>query len=188
MVSDKHYPRGGHGGSAEIVGNSGIAVGGNGGRGGAPGCGQGGNGGSAHCSDDTNCITAYVRGGDGGDAGRPARPSLGGVSPLCYMDLPLLHLPGMTDIYGIPQPGKGGDSHLAYIEHQGRRYCFNIILQLLTGPVPKIVDNLEIIDAIDALGHERDITTSQGWWDLAVEKYPEETEKVMAHVRACEGS
>ena len=182
MASSKQYPRGGRGGSAEIIGGPGIAEGGNGGFGGAAGSGRGGDGGDA-----TLCSPGYARGGDGGDAGRPARPALGAASPLCSVDSSLLDHPGMTDIYGIPQPGKGGDSYTAYVAHNGRKYCLNILLQLLRGPVPKIVDNTEIISAIDALGLEVGVQTGQEWWDLAIEKYPEETAKVMAHMRNSEG-
>lgn len=182
MADNKHYPRGGHGGSVEIIGGPGIAEGGNGGRGGAPGHGQGGDGGGG-----TLIGSGYMRGGDGGDAGRPARLALGAASTMCYVPPLLFGVAEFTDIYGIPQPGKGGDSHTAYVTHEGRQYCMNILLQLLRGPVPKIVDNPDIIDAIDALGFERGIKTEQEWWNLAVEKYREETAKVMAHMRHCEG-
>lgn len=181
MADERYYPRGGHGGSVEIVGGPGIAEGGNGGRGGAPGHGRGGDGGGG-----THFGSGYIRGGDGGDAGRPARPALGAVSPMCYTDTSLLSLPGITDFYGIPQPGKGGDSYTACVSHGGRKYCLNILLQLMRGPVPKIIDNPEIIDAIDALVFEAGIKTEQEWWDMAVEKYPEETSKVMAHMRICD--
>lgn len=181
MASKKHHPRGGHGGSVEIIGGPGIAEGGNGGRGGAPGCGRGGDGGGG-----THFGAGYVRGGDGGDAGRPARPALGAASAMPHADSALIDLLGLTDIYGIPQPGKGGDSYTAYVTRDGREYCLNVLLQLLRGPIPKIVDNPEIIDVIDALGVERGIKTEQEWWDLAVEKYPEETAEVMAHMRISE--
>lgn len=181
MANDKHYPRGGHGGSVEIIGGPGIAEGGNGGRGGALGCGQGGDGGGG-----THFGGGYSRGGDGGDARRTCRPALGARSSMCYGDPSWLDLPRMADIYGIPQPGKGGDSHTAYVSHEGRQYCLNILLQLLDGYAPKLAVIPGIIDSIDAIGYERGISTEQRWWDLAVEKYPEETAKVVAHVRASE--
>lgn len=181
VASKKKHPRGGHGGSVEIIGGPAVAEGGNGGRGGAVGHGRGGDGGGG-----THYGAGYARGGDGGDAGRPARPALGAVSTMCYTGPGFLGLPGVTNIYGIPQPGKGGDSHTAYVIHEGRKYCLNILLQLLRGPVPKIVENLEVIDAVDALGLERGIKTEQEWWDLAVEMFPEETGKVMEHMRICE--
>lgn len=181
MADDMNYPRGGHGGSVEIVGGPGIAEGGNGGRGGAPGFGRGGDGGGG-----THFGCGYVRGGDGGDAGRPARPALGAASPMCYLDSSLLSLPGVTDIYGIPQPGKGGDSHTAYVSHGGYRYCLNILLNLIRGPIPKTINNLELIDVIDELGIAAGVKTEQEWWNLAVDKFPEDTSKVMAHMRHCE--
>lgn len=181
MANKKQHPRGGHGGSVEIVGGPGIAEGGNGGRGGAAGHGRGGDGGGG-----TLHGVGYIRGGDGGDAGRPARPALGAASTMGYTGFSFLNSLGTTDIYGIPQPGKGGDSYTAYVTHGGRKYCLNILLQLLRGPVPMIIDNSEIIDAIDALGFELGIKTEQEWWNLAIEKYPEETEKVMEHMRICE--
>ena len=180
MASNKNPPRGGHGGSVEIIG-AGVADGGNGGRGGAPGHGQGGDGGGGR-----HHGSGYARGGDGGDAGRPARPALGAVSTMCHTDASWLQIPGMTDIYGIPQPGKGGDSYTAYVNHEGRKYCFNILLQLLNGPIPDIIDNTEIIDIIDETGRINGITTEQEWWDSAVRKFPAETAKVMAHMRNCE--
>lgn len=181
MADDKDYPRGGHGGSVEIVGGPGIAEGGDGGRGGAPGCGRGGDGGGG-----THFGSGYVRGGDGGDAGRPARPALGAASSMCYVDPSWLSLPGMTDIYGIPQPGKGGDSYTAYVNHDGYEYCLNILLQLIRGPIPRIINNPEIIDAIDALCFDAGVKKEQEWWDMAVEKYPKETSMIMMHMRICE--
>lgn len=181
MANNKHSPRGGHGGSVEVIGESGTAEGGNGGRGGAEGHGQGGDGGGGK-----HYGSGYSRGGDGGDAGRPARPALGARSGLCYTDSSWLDIPGMTDIYGIPQAGKGGDSQTAHVFYEGRQYCLNILLQLLDGYAPKLAVIPGIIDSIDAIGYERGISTEQRWWDLAVEKYPEETAKVVAHVRASE--
>lgn len=180
---NKSYPRGGNGGTAQIVDGEGVAVGGNGGRGGALRYGRGGDGGSGTARD---AGAAYARGGDGGDAGRPVRPALGGASPLAHLDgLPLV--PGLTDAYGIPQPGKGGDSHMAYVRHDGREYCMNILLQLIRGPMPKIIEKPEIIDVIDAEGAKSGIKSEQEWWDLAVDKFPSETTKIMEHMRICEG-
>jgi hypothetical protein len=161
MADNKHYPRGGHGGSVQIVGAPGIAEGGNGGRGGAPGHVQGGDGGGG-----THSGSVYARGGDGGDAGRPARPALGAPSPMCYISGSKFDLPGLRDIYGIPQPGKGGDSYTAYVSHGGRDYCLNILLQLIRGPVPAIIENPEIIDIIDAQALEMRISTDKrgGIW------------------------
>jgi len=183
MADSKKYPRGGHGGSVEIVGGSGIAEGGNGSRGGAPEYGRGGDGGGGtHFGFGAD----YVRGGDGGDAGRPARPALGAASTMCYFDSSVLSLPGVINIYGIPQPGKGGDSYTAYVIHDGYRYCLNILLQLIRGPIPIVIDNSGIIDIIDELGVKAGIKTEQEWWDLAIEKFPKETSEVMAYMRASE--
>ncbi len=183
MADKKKKPRGGHGGSAEIIGGSGIAVGGNGGRGGSSGFGRGGDGGGGK-----HYGSGYVRGGDGGDAGRPARPALGALSSMCYLEKDnfALSLPGINDIYGIPQPGKGGDSYTAYVIHDGYEYSLNILLNLIRTPVPNIINKPEIIDAIDELGVVVGVKTEQEWWDLAVEKFPEETSKVMCHMRICE--
>lgn len=181
MADKSIYPRGGHGGTVEIVDGTGTAEGGNGGRGGGPGCGQGGDGGSAKLVGN-----GYIRGGDGGDAGRPGRPALGAASPLCYIDSSGLSLSGVTDLYGIPQPGKGGDSRTAYVVHDGYRYCFNILLRLINGPVPREFDKPEIIDKIDEIVAQRGIKLDQIWWDLAVKEFPEETAQVMSHMRMCE--
>lgn len=183
MADKKKYPRGGHGGSVTIHGKSGIAEGGHGGRGGAQGYGKGGDGGCG-----THYGGGYARGGDGGDAGRPARPALGAPSTLCYGKTFWLSLPGMQDIYGIPQPGKGGDSYTAYVNVDGYEYCLNILLQLLRGPIPKIVQNQNIIDLIDEAGVDAGIRTEQEWWDLAVKLFPNETNAVMDHVRKCEAT
>lgn len=181
MADKELFPRGGHGGSVEIVGEQGIAEGGNGGRGGALGYGRGGDGGGG-----THFGPGHARGGDGGDAGRPARPALGAPSPMCYTDSSWLSTPGVTDIYGIPQPGRGGDSYMAYVTHAGYRYCLNILLRLLDGPILKVINVPQLIDTVDTLGFHAGINTEQEWWNLAVEKYPDETSAVMAHMRICE--
>ena len=94
----------------------------------------------------------------------------------------------MTDDYGIPQPGLGGDSYVAFVSHDGRDYCLNVLLRLIQGPVPAIVSDPSIIDAVDELGSAEGIATPQDWWDVAVKKFPVETTKVVAHMRACETS
>lgn len=183
MADDKKLPRGGHGGSVEIIGGNGVAEGGNGGRGGSYSFGRGGDGGGV-----THFGSGHARGGDGGDAGRPARPSLGGLSPMCYLekDSFWLSVPETLDIYGIPQPGKGGDSHIAYVIYDGYKYCLNILLNLIRSPIPAIINKPEIIDIIDELGVVIGIKTEQEWWNLAIEKFPEETSKAMNHMRICE--
>lgn len=183
MAQENEEPRGGHGGSVEIIGDSGIAVGGNGGRGGSPGYGRGGDGGGG-----THSGSGFVRGGDGGDAGRPARPALGAASTMCFTDSFWLSLPGITDVYGIPQPGKGGDSHIEVVHHDGYRYCLNILLRLLQGPIPEIINRPDIIDAVDEKGVSAGIQTGQEWWDLAVKYFPIETSRAMSHMRECEGN
>jgi hypothetical protein len=72
------------------------------------------------------------------------------------------------------------------VSHGGRDYCLNILLQLIRGPVPAIIENPEIIDIIDAQALEMRISTEQAWWDLVIEKFPEETSKSMAYMKACE--
>lgn len=182
-VDNKKYALGGNGGSVEILGGPGIAEGGNGGRGGALGHGNGGDGGGG-----TLIGSGYARGGDGGDAGRPSRPALGARSTISYLNMPLFASAIPTDIYGIPQPGKGGDSYTAFVEHGNRKYCLNILLQLLSGFSPKIAGNSEIIDKVDELGIKVDVKTEQQWWDLAVKEYPTETSKVMLYIQTCESN
>jgi hypothetical protein len=178
--SDDELPRGGHGGDAIIVDGPGIAVGGNGGRGGAKGYGQGGDGGRAISGPAKVLGPGLVKGGDGGDAGRPWRPALGAQSPLASVESFSNSFPGKTDIYGIPQPGKGGDSYIAYIEWNGRKYCMNILLQLIQLSKPSIIDR------VDEMAADLKITAEQDWWNLAIKEFPEETEQVMAHMRTCE--
>ncbi|RZQ76309.1 MULTISPECIES: hypothetical protein [Vibrio] len=186
MVNVKKASRGGDGGKAEIIGCPGIAEGGNGGRGGALGCESGGSGGSAKVVTVQAISHAYARGGDGGDAARPARPALGAVSPMSYTDNPPEILQEISDIYGIPQPGKGGDSYVAFVNHEGYRYCLNILLQLIQGPMPNLINTPELIDIVDKMANDRKIKTEQEWWDLAVEKFPRETSKAMEHIRSAE--
>ncbi|WP_157953911.1 hypothetical protein [Microbulbifer sp. A4B17] len=189
MADIKKPSRGGNGGNAEIIGCPGIAEGGNGGRGGTPGYGNGGSGGDAKIETvqhDSPVSYAYARGGDGGDAGRPARPALGAASPISYMNNSSEILQNLTDIYGIPQLGRGGDSYVAYVKHEGYKYCLNILLQLIQGPVPNLINKPELIDIVDELAHDKKINTEQEWWNLAVDKFPKETSKAMAHIRSTE--
>jgi hypothetical protein len=189
MVNVKKASRGGDGGKAEIIGCPGIAEGGNGGRGGTLEYGNGGRGGDAKVvtvQNDAAISYAYARGGDGGDAGRLARPALGAVSPMSYTNNPPEILQGLTDIYGIPQPGKGGDSYVAFVNHEGYKYCLNILLQLIQGPMPNLINKPEIIDIIDETVLDKKIKTEQEWWNLAVDKFPKETSKAMAHIRSAE--
>ena len=184
MASSNKYPQGGNGGSVEIIGGAGTAQGGNGGRGGALGHGWGGNGGGGKLVGSGN-----IRGGSGGDAGRPARPALGGASPLgdvSQLPAPFNLLPELTDIYGISQVGKGGDSYTEFVVYDGYRYCLNILLHLLQGPTTGLVSRPEVIDAVDELGAPIRIKNGQEWWDLAIKHFPKETFAVMEHVRICE--
>ena len=184
MADNKKCSRGGHGGSVEIIEGNGVAEGGHGGRGGSPEFGRGGDGGGGK-----HFGSGYVRGGDGGDAGRPARPALGGLSSMCYMNSSFfLSLPGITDIYGIPKPGRGGDSYAAYVTHEGYEYCLNVLLDLIRSPIPNIINKPEIIDTIDELGIAAEVKTEQEWWELAVEKFSEETSKAMKHMKTCEAN
>lgn len=176
-------PRGGHGGSVRMIGGAGRAEGGDGGRGGSSGYGRGGDGGGG-----VHVGGGYSRGGDGGDAGRPARPALGAKSPLCYSDFSRIPIPGITDIYEIPQPGKGGDSYIAYVVFSGYKYCLNILLQLMSGFCPRIIANTEIINLVDEAGLRAGIQTEQEWWELAVKMFPTETAAVMEHVKNCEAT
>lgn len=167
-------PRGGHGGSTEIRGDKGIAIGGRGGRGGnVPGAVGGDGGGGVHEGAGTSI------GGDGGDAGRFGRPTLGAPST-CERILDsgwsTFLLETSVDEYGILVPGRGGDSGQATIEYAGRPYCLNVLLKLL-----RIWRN-EIIDKVDELAPN----SPQAWWDLAISMFPEECGRALAHMRACE--
>ncbi|MEQ8345097.1 MAG: hypothetical protein RIB84_23985 [Sneathiellaceae bacterium] len=163
-------PRGGKGGNATATGPKGIAIGGQGGRGGAAGYGAGGGSGGHASGGD------FARGGDGGDAGRDARPALGARSPLSYRDFDLPASPELNDKYGLFIPGRGGDSYEAYVFHEERRYHLNILLHLL-----REQDN-SFIDYIDNLNPRN----PQDWWDKAVKENPDLAERLMAHMRDCE--
>lgn len=167
-------PRGGHGGSTEVRGNSGIAIGGRGGRGGnVPGAIGGDGGGGVHKGGGTSI------GGDGGDAGRLGRPTLGAPSTCERMldsDWSAILLANSVDEYGILVPGRGGDSGLATILSDGRPYTLNVLLKLL-----RIWRN-EIIDTVDELAPG----SPQAWWDLAFELFPKECGRALAHMRECE--
>lgn len=174
-MSDRDkLPRGGHGGSVEVRGDGGTAIGGRGGRGGnIPGAIGGNGGGGTHESG------GIVIGGDGGDAGRLGRPALGAPSTCERMlgsEWADTLLAGSVDEYGILVPGRGGDGGEAVVMYDERRYCLNVLLKLLR------IWKSEIIDTIDELAP----STPQEWWDLAFEKFPEECARATAHMRECE--
>ena len=75
---------------------------------------------------------------------------------------------------------------MASIEHGGRSYSLNILLRLLNGPVPAIINRPQILDTIDELFAERGAQTPQEWWNLAVDKFPAETSKAVLHMNSCE--
>ncbi len=169
----KNLPRGGRGGSVKVIGNAGIAIGGRGGRGGSYGCGSGGDGGGG----GKHYGFGLAIGGDGGDAGRYGRPALGAASTSERLpEKGGWGLESSVDDYGIFQPGKGGDSYIAYIKFEGRQYCMNILLQLI-----RIWDT-SMIDVVDGYQFKNE----QDWWEKAVSLFPENTHKAMAHMRACE--
>lgn len=177
-VAQSELPRGGHGGSVVINGD-GTAVGGRGGRGGDLGCGQGGDGGGGVAEGTTGSLKAI--GGDGGDAGRLGRPTLGAPSPLeqdeardDFMDE--IYLKRFVDEYGILLSGRGGDGGQAWVEHDGREYCLNVLLKLM-----RIWQN-EAIDIIDDYGE----ATSQAWWNRVRACYPELAERAVQHMIQCE--
>lgn len=83
LFSYKQSGQGGDGGKATVNG-SGIAIGGNGGRGGDKNCGSGGKGGKAIVNGN-----GYAAGGEGGDSGRTdGLPAKGGRSPREILGLP----------------------------------------------------------------------------------------------------
>lgn len=174
MADRDKLPRGGHGGSVEVRGERGIAIGGRGGRGGnIPGA-TGGNGGGVIHEGGGIAI-----GGDGGDAGRLGRPTLGGPSPAERMldsDWANILLASSIDEYGILIPGRGGDGGQSTIYSDGRSYSLNVLLKLLR------IWNDEVINAIDELSPP----TAQAWWDLAAERFPQECAEALAHMRECE--
>lgn len=165
-----HHGTGARGGNA-TVGGSGVAIGGQGGRNGNTG--QGGAGGDSYVAGD-----GYARGGDGGDGGITGRPALGAPSPLSYG---ATHIDSLSDEFGIPQPGKGGDSYLSTIHHDGRDYSLNILLRLLNGPLPAIVNRPEVLDIVDAEFARRGCSGQQTWWELASMLFPNETATAIGH-------
>jgi len=175
-MSGKHLPRGGHGGSGQVAGDGGKAIGGDGGRGGDAGYGNGGDGGGASLHG-----TGVSIGGDGGDAGRIGRPALGARSTCERPDVrsgpfgPILLL-SAVDAYGILVPGRGGDGGIAFIEHNGREYCLNVLLRLLEIWHPKMID---VVDGFGA-------SSPQEWWDRAIRSFPFVCERAMEHMRTCE--
>lgn len=171
--NDKNsLPRGGNGGSVIALGQEGNAIGGRGGRGGSLGFGQGGHGGGGILKGNGTII-----GGDGGDAGRSGRPALGAPSTLERTEYhTFTNIPGTTDDYGIYWPGRGGDSHTAFIEHDERQFCINVLLRLIR------IWNNSIIDAID----EFNFQTEQQWWNKAVVLFPDVTRKAIDHMIYCE--
>ena len=174
MPDRNRFPRGGHGGSVEIQGDEGTAIGGNGGRGGnIPGAVGGDGGGGRHTGSGT------AIGGDGGDAGRRGRPTLGAASTLeKNFDSPWMPiiLENNVDAYGIIVPGRGGDSGYAVVEFEGREYSLNVLLKLIR------IRHNSIIDEVD----EKDPGSPQQWWNEATKCFPKETEWAMAHMRTCE--
>jgi hypothetical protein len=97
-------PGGGRGGNAR-VGGSGVAVGGLGGRGGAPGSGSGGDGGSAEVNGD-----GFAMGGEGGEAGQGDRGGRGGRGPLEVLGLPNQQLPDGRWLWDVGRGGGGAPS------------------------------------------------------------------------------
>ncbi|MFN7113237.1 MAG: hypothetical protein ACK4PK_02650 [Alphaproteobacteria bacterium] len=175
-------PSGGAGGDATVNGQ-GVARGGDGGRAGTHGY-NGGKGGDATINGGG---WGYARGGDGGDAYRPYRPALGARSPLAFMPSQSYPIEGMLDLYGVPVPGRGGDSYVAYVVFEGAKYCLNTLLHLLRGPVPKILDNGDkIIDDIDQKAAAGGVKNEQDWWNLLVKLYPSEAYLCIKHIRDCE--
>lgn len=175
VMSDRDcLPRGGRGGSVEVRGKEGIALGGKGGRGGNVRGAVGGDGdGGIHFGDGISI------GGDGGDAGRYGRPTLGAPSTCEHKqatDWSNALLRTSVDEYGILIPGRGGDSGSATIVSEGRVYSLNVLLKLL-----RIWRN-EIIDHVDGLSPE----TPQEWWDSAKLRFPTECGRALAHMRECE--
>jgi hypothetical protein len=174
MPGRDKLPRGGHGGSAEVRGNRGAAIGGRGGRGGnVPGAVGGDGGGGVHEGEGASI------GGDGGDAGRFGRPTLGAPSTLERLrdtDWFGIVLANSVDEYGILIPGRGGDGGEATIVSDGRLYSLNVLLKLL-----RIWRN-EIIDVVDELAPR----SPQEWWDLAVQTFPKECDRALTHMRECE--
>lgn len=170
-------PRGGHGGSVEITGGSGRAIGGPGGRGGDEGFGRGGDGGGGTHSGGGTSI-----GGGGGDAGRLGRPALGAASSLEQSSEFFGRPPGLSnssldvDCYGIYWPGRGGDSYEAEIEVRGRLYSINVILRLF-----RIWEN-DAIDCVDLMGPR----SPQEWWGCAVSRFPDLCGRAISHMKSCE--
>ena len=171
---------GGRGGNARIEGKKAIAIGGKGGRGGTLEGGPAGDGMSV--SIDAGGADFAV-GGNGGEGGRPWRPALGGLaypyfidplSPNSSEEFPVAY--NLTDIYGLVVPGRGGDSGHAVVEYDGRSYSMNVLLCLTDLWTPGLIDDIDN-------QHPR---SPQDWWDLAVQKYPDDTKRAMSHMKLCE--
>jgi hypothetical protein len=101
---------GGHGGNAKVIGQNGIAYGGNAGKGGIGG--KGGDGGNAEAKGDNS----FAMGGEGGDAGQSnGKGGKGGRGPAEVLGLPNIKLPDGTFLWDI---GKGGDGGSAINEER----------------------------------------------------------------------
>lgn len=177
LVTDKNsnLPEGGRGGDAKVAGD-GIAIAGNGGRGGSLGCGSGGHGGGAEISND-GVSSGIAIGGDGGDAGRKGRPALGAASSLeKILDNNFLRFVDLTDQYGILWPGRGGDSYTAIVNVNGREYTLNVLLRLIEIWEPNVIDTVD----------EYELQDHESWWKKAMVLFPDITERSMTHVRECE--
>lgn len=93
----------------------------------------------------------------------------------------------MFDLYGLPVVGQGGDGYVAYIVHEGRTYCLNVLLHLLQHRRKPLVTDLGVIDKVDEIFSLTGLAgDGQQWWDCAVKHFPVETQAVMRHVRECE--
>lgn len=94
-----HNGDGGKGGDGTIVGDSGVVIGGRGGKAGYPGGGRGGDGGSGSVSGRN----AMIIGGDGGDAFQPdGRGGRGAMGPIERMS-------GPTSLWKYGSAGSGSN-------------------------------------------------------------------------------
>lgn len=169
--------RGGAGGTVTMIDSDGSATGGRGGRGGLPGSFGGDGGGGEVTGQPFGRI--HAAGGDGGDAARLGRPALGAQSPLAEHGPDwALNLPGSRDQYGIPLPGRGGDSYQAYVDLDGHTYDMNAMLKLLQ------MRNRSIIDDVDEAAARDNIRAyeHQKWLRWAMALYPEDVRDVLRHM------
>lgn len=161
------FGSGGRGGSASVAGN-GVAIGGQGGRGGLSG--SGGDGGSSEVRGSGVAV-----GGSGGDAGVPWRPVFGGASPLeRYSVNPMLRDDLPKDELGMVSVGRGGASGniAAVVQTELGTMRLLDLLMLINLWSPATIDELDQLKP----------DNEQDFWELLERKYPDLADRAKRHV------